>query len=81
MDWVENPYDAAEGADALVMLTEWNEFRALDLGRMSEIMAKPRLADLRNVYSPTAVREAGFVAYTSIGRDAFEETAQTAAAE
>ena len=81
VDWVENPYDAADGADAVIMLTEWNEFRALDLERMSEVMAKPRLADLRNVYSPDAVREAGFVAYTSIGRDSFEAIAQTEAAE
>ncbi len=58
--WEDDPYAAAEGADALVILTEWNEFRALDLGRLAGVMAAPRMADLRNVYAPEAAREAGF---------------------
>jgi len=66
--WDEDPYAAAEGAHAVVILTEWNEFRALDLGRLAAAMAVPAMADLRNVYSPAAAREAGFAAYVSVGR-------------
>ncbi|MGR3617458.1 MAG: UDP-glucose dehydrogenase family protein [Paracoccaceae bacterium] len=70
-DWVENPYDAVEGADAVVLLTEWNEFRALDLSRLAASMATPRLADLRNVYSAASAQAAGFSGYESIGRGSF----------
>jgi UDPglucose 6-dehydrogenase len=70
-DWVENPYDAVEGADAVVLLTEWNEFRALDLSRLAASMAIPRLADLRNVYSAASAQAAGFSGYESIGRGSF----------
>ncbi len=66
--WASDAYEAAEEADLLVILTEWNEFRALDLERLAGAMANPRMADLRNVYSPEAVLEAGFVAYDSVGR-------------
>jgi UDPglucose 6-dehydrogenase len=66
--WVENAYQAAQGADVLVILTEWNEFRALDLPRIARKMATPRLADLRNIYSPDEAREAGFTAYAGVGR-------------
>jgi UDPglucose 6-dehydrogenase len=66
--WVDNPYQAAAGADLLVLLTEWNEFRGLDLARLARKMARPQLADLRNVYDPAEVREAGFVAYVGVGR-------------
>ena len=66
--WEEDPYDAVEGADALVLLTEWNEFRALDLGRVAKAMATPRLADLRNVYGPEDAQAAGFETYVSTGR-------------
>jgi UDPglucose 6-dehydrogenase len=66
--WAEDPYEAADGADAVVILTEWNEFRALDLGRMAGRMATARMADLRNVYSPADVSEAGFQAYVAVGR-------------
>jgi UDPglucose 6-dehydrogenase len=69
--WIEDPYKAAHNADLLVILTEWNEFRALDLGKLAREMAVPRLADLRNVYSPKDARTAGFVAYESIGRAGF----------
>jgi UDPglucose 6-dehydrogenase len=69
--WAEDPYSAAEGADALVMLTEWNEFRALDLPRLARAMATPRMADLRNVYAAEDLQEAGFVAYTGVGRAGF----------
>ncbi len=66
--WLDDPYAAAEGADALVILTEWNQFRALDLPRLAQSMAHPRLADLRNIYSAADARAAGFTAYTGVGR-------------
>ena len=67
VDWMDDPYRAAEGADAIVILTEWNEFRALDLAALAQRMTTPRMADLRNIYTPDDARAAGF-AYTSIGR-------------
>lgn len=66
--WVENAYQAASGADLLVMLTEWNEFRGLDLARLARKMTKPHLADLRNVFNPAEARDAGFVRYAGVGR-------------
>ena len=62
-----DPYEAIEGADATVIVTEWDAFRALDLGRVKDIAAAPVLVDLRNIYNPDDVRAAGF-AYTSVGR-------------
>ncbi|MEM6374625.1 MAG: UDP binding domain-containing protein, partial [Pseudomonadota bacterium] len=55
-------------ADALVILTEWNEFRALDLKRLAKKMAQPRIADLRNVYTEKDAKRAGFIAYKGVGR-------------
>ncbi len=66
--WVDDAYHAAQGAHALVILTEWNEFRALDLKRLARKMASPRMADLRNIYAPKDARKAGFETYVSIGR-------------
>ncbi len=66
--WEADPYAAAEGADLIVVLTEWNAFRALDLPRLAQVMAVPRMADLRNVYDPADVREAGFERYEGVGR-------------
>ncbi|MTJ83125.1 MAG: UDP-glucose/GDP-mannose dehydrogenase family protein [Telmatospirillum sp.] len=63
----ENAYDTMKGADALVILTEWNEFRALDLDRVKSLLKKPVLVDLRNIYSPADMIAQGFH-YTSIGR-------------
>jgi UDPglucose 6-dehydrogenase len=60
-------YDAARGADALAVVTEWNEFRRLDLGRLRRLMRRRAIIDLRNVYDPQSVRKLGF-AYTSVGR-------------
>ncbi|WP_339761655.1 UDP-glucose/GDP-mannose dehydrogenase family protein [uncultured Sulfitobacter sp.] len=71
VSWIEDAYQAVENADALVILTEWNEFRALDLNRMAERMATPTMADLRNIYSPKDAKNAGFSAYVSIGREGF----------
>ncbi|MBS8271709.1 UDP-glucose 6-dehydrogenase, partial [Halomonas litopenaei] len=66
--WFDDPYAATDGADAVVMLTEWNEFRALDLRDMAGRMAQPRMADLRNIYSCDLALDAGFEAYTGMGR-------------
>ncbi|MEM6676384.1 MAG: UDP-glucose/GDP-mannose dehydrogenase family protein [Pseudomonadota bacterium] len=67
VSWCDDAYAAAEGADALVLLTEWNEFRALDLARLHATMRAPLMIDLRNVYRPSDLREAGFT-YVSVGR-------------
>ena len=66
--WMEDAYHAAQGAHALVILTEWNEFRALDLARIAKKMAVPAMADLRNIYAPRDAEKAGFTAYVSVGR-------------
>lgn len=63
----KGPYEAIEGADAVVLVTEWDAFRALDLDRVKRIAKAPVLVDLRNVYDPAEMRSAGF-AYTSVGR-------------
>ena len=60
-------YEAAEGADAVVIVTEWDQFRALDLERLKSVMAAPVMIDLRNIYQPADLRAKGF-AYTGIGR-------------
>ncbi|MFN4069892.1 MAG: UDP-glucose dehydrogenase family protein [Brevundimonas aurantiaca] len=60
-------YDAAEGADALVILTEWDQFRALDLDRIKSLLKAPIVVDLRNVYKPVEMERHGFT-YASIGR-------------
>ena len=66
--WLDDPYKAAQNADLIVILTEWNEFRALDLTTMAKKMATPRMADLRNIYSVQDAKRAGFEAYECIGR-------------
>ncbi|EAP78038.1 UDP-glucose dehydrogenase family protein [Roseovarius nubinhibens] len=71
VQWVDDPYKAAQKADLLVILTEWNEFRALDLKRLAKRMQTPRMADLRNIYSPKDAKRAGFEAYDSVGRAGF----------
>ena len=65
--WCDNAYQTAEDADALVIITEWNEFRALDLERLRSLMKAPVMVDLRNIYKPLEMVEAGF-SYTSVGR-------------
>jgi UDPglucose 6-dehydrogenase len=66
--WCDNAYAAAKGADAVVILTEWNEFRGLNLARLARRMATPRMADLRNIYSRADAERAGFAAYLGVGR-------------
>jgi UDPglucose 6-dehydrogenase len=63
----DDPYDAAEGTHALVLATEWEQFRVLDLDRLKRIMASPIVVDLKNAYEPDVVTAAGFV-YEGIGR-------------
>jgi len=75
--YVDSAYACAEGADALVIVTEWDMFRALDLGRIKSLLAKPNFIDLRNIYDPNDVEAAG-LSYTGIGR---LSPAQTAAKE
>jgi UDPglucose 6-dehydrogenase len=65
--YCEGPYECAEGADALVIVTEWEQFRALDFGRLKEIMACPVVVDLRNIYRPEEMARYGFL-YESVGR-------------
>ena len=60
-------YDCAEGASALVIVTEWEQFRALDFARLKKVMAQPVLVDLRNIYRPEEVARHGF-AYEGVGR-------------
>jgi len=67
VDFKDNPYDVAAGADVLLIITEWDQFRALDLDRIKLLMKKPVLVDLRNIYKPDDMRARGF-AYTSVGR-------------
>jgi UDPglucose 6-dehydrogenase len=67
VDFLEGPYEAAAGADVLVILTEWNAFRALDLDRLRLLMNQPVVVDLRNVYDPGEMTAAGFT-YSSVGR-------------
>jgi UDPglucose 6-dehydrogenase len=66
--WEADPYAAARGAEALVILTEWNEFRALDLSRLATAMAAAHLVDLRNIYDRSDALAAGFDSYTGVGR-------------
>ncbi|WP_299816849.1 UDP-glucose/GDP-mannose dehydrogenase family protein [uncultured Jannaschia sp.] len=68
VEWMEDPYEAARDADLIVLLTEWNEFRALDLSRIAGDMRTARMADLRNIYSHQVAKEAGFEGYDAVGR-------------
>ena len=65
--WCNDAYDAMDGADAVAILTEWNEFRGLDLARMGVLLKAPVVVDLRNIYRPEEMASAGFH-YTSVGR-------------
>ncbi|MCJ9669563.1 MULTISPECIES: UDP-glucose/GDP-mannose dehydrogenase family protein [unclassified Neorhizobium] len=67
IEFADGPYQAAEGADVAVLVTEWNEFRALDLERLKSVMKSPVLVDLRNVYRAREVEAHGFT-YTGVGK-------------
>lgn len=68
VQWIDDAYKACNNADAVVILTEWNEFRALDLKRMAKKMKKATMADLRNIYSEKEAKRAGFESYVAVGR-------------
>lgn len=76
--WMADAYEAAENAHVVLILTEWNEFRALDLIRLRKGMAQAQMADLRNLYEPDDVMAAGFTAYAGIGRGWKAERKQVA---
>ncbi len=67
VDYASDAYDAATSTDCLVLVTEWNAFRSLDLARLRSVMASPVLVDLRNVYRRDEVEAAAF-SYSSVGR-------------
>ncbi|HTH36419.1 MAG TPA: UDP-glucose/GDP-mannose dehydrogenase family protein [Pyrinomonadaceae bacterium] len=67
IEFATDEYDAIDGADALVIITEWNQFRALDMERVKQLLKTPKIADLRNVYEPDDMRELGFE-YVGVGR-------------
>jgi UDPglucose 6-dehydrogenase len=62
-----DPYDVAKGSDAIVLMTEWNQFRRLDLERIKRLLNRPIFIDLRNVYEPEHMKRLGFD-YTCVGR-------------
>jgi UDPglucose 6-dehydrogenase len=67
ISYAENEYDAIKDADILVIVTEWNQFRALDMDKVKKLLKAPKIADLRNIYNPTDMRELGFE-YVGVGR-------------
>jgi UDPglucose 6-dehydrogenase len=72
VEFADDPYGVVENADALVIVTEWDQFRALDFNRMRLLMRRPALVDLRNIYDPQTLRSLGFQ-YSSIGRPATQD--------
>jgi len=62
----KDAYEACEGSDVLAIVTEWNEFRMLDLPRVKQVLNAPKMVDMRNIYEPDSVRAAGFE-YWGIG--------------
>ena len=71
IEYCADPYAVCQNADAVVLMTEWNEYRALDLERVKKLLKSPVFIDLRNVYEPAKMKEAGFK-YYSVGRAAVE---------
>jgi UDPglucose 6-dehydrogenase len=67
VDYCEDAYEVADGSDALVLLTEWNQFRMLDMAKIKSLLRAPVVIDLRNIYEPEAMREMGFT-YVCVGR-------------
>ena len=67
IEWCNDSYDACHDADALVILTEWNQFRALDLKKLKRLLNSPIIIDLRNIYNPQEIKNMGFK-YYSLGR-------------
>jgi UDPglucose 6-dehydrogenase len=77
--WCDDAYMAAEGADAAVILTEWNVFRGLDLSRLARAMRQPVVVDFRNLFPPDDARAAGLT-YHSVGRASVMAAARAVAA-
>jgi UDPglucose 6-dehydrogenase len=73
LDYCDDAYQAMDGADALILITEWNEFRGLDLARVKQLLRQPLVIDLRNIYKPEEMLAAGLV-YHSIGRSEIKPT-------
>ncbi|MGB3096941.1 MAG: UDP binding domain-containing protein, partial [Candidatus Deferrimicrobiaceae bacterium] len=71
LEYAESSYGTLQGADALIVVTEWNEFRKPDFGLMKNLMRQPVIFDGRNVYDPEKIRQRGFL-YYSIGRKSLE---------
>ena len=67
VDFCDGPYHAVDGADAMVLITEWDQFRALDFDRLKKLLKTPTVVDLRNVYQPSDMKRRGFN-YVSVGR-------------
>ena len=68
VEYLRDAYEVADGADAIVLITEWNEFRQLDMARVKQLMRRPVIVDGRNIYDPEAMRALGFT-YRGIGRE------------
>jgi UDPglucose 6-dehydrogenase len=68
VEYCEDEYEAARGSDGLVIVTEWNQFRRLDIERLKRVMREPNIIDLRNIYEPEMIRSAGFK-YLGMGRN------------
>jgi UDPglucose 6-dehydrogenase len=76
IEYAESSYGALQGADALIVVTEWNEFRKPDFGLMKNLMRQPVIFDGRNIYDPVRIRQRGFL-YHSVGRKSLEAHAPT----
>jgi UDPglucose 6-dehydrogenase len=68
VEYFKNAYEVADRADALVLVTEWNEFRQLDMARIKQLMRRPVVVDGRNIYDPVLMKSLGFT-YRGIGRE------------
>jgi UDPglucose 6-dehydrogenase len=73
IEYCDDPYECVKGADAMVLVTEWVQYRALDLDRIKSAMAKPVVVDLRNIYRAEDMAAHGFT-YESVGRAAGPKT-------
>src|SRR5262249_23699724 len=76
VDYAHDPYACAEGAEALVVMTEWDEFRGLDLSRIKSLLQRPIVVDLRNIFRSEVMTEHGFT-YVSVGRPKMDPTSNT----
>jgi len=67
IEYCDDPYEVARDSEALIIMTEWNEFKEMDLGRLKELLHQSIILDGRNIYEPARMKELGFT-YRSIGR-------------